>query len=242
MPFKGTGGITERRAAYTIGKRQILFLHGYLSSSKSFYNQLDFFGRDFEVFAPDLKGFGDNAGMSYPYSLNDYVSEVKEYMYSNSIEQPAVVAHSFGARVAIKAQSGDGLFDRLVLCGAAGLKPKFSLKKCARRAAFKMLSPFVPKSRLKGLYSSDYLSLDQIMRKSFNLIVNEHLDGLLENINRPTLLVFGDKDGQTPLYMARKFNRGIRGSRLIVLKGAGHFCFIDMPHTFNREVKEFLLS
>ena len=70
----------------------------------------------------------------------------------------------------------------------------------------------------------------------------EHLDGRLKDIVNPTLLIFGDKDKETPLYMARRLKNGIAGSRLIVIKGAGHFCFIDRPIKFNMEVKEFLLS
>ena len=57
--------------------RQILFLHGYQSFGRSFYHQLDYLSRDFEVFAPDLKGFGQNTPMPIAYSLDDYILEVK---------------------------------------------------------------------------------------------------------------------------------------------------------------------
>ena len=51
-------------------------MHGYQSFGKSFYHQLDYLSKDFEVFAPDLKGFGQNADMLYPYSLDEYILEV----------------------------------------------------------------------------------------------------------------------------------------------------------------------
>ena len=60
-------------------KKQLLFLHGYLADRNSFVYQLKFFERYFEVFAPDLKGFGQNKGMDYPYSLDDYIKEVEEF-------------------------------------------------------------------------------------------------------------------------------------------------------------------
>lgn len=195
------------------------------------------------MFAPDLKGFGANADMPYPYALSDYVNDVKEYMQDRGIIKPMVVAHSFGARVAIKAESEcPGTFSKMVLCGAAGLKPRYSLKRSFKRAAFSALKKFLPREKLKRFYSPDYLALPGVMRESFKLIVSEHLDGALKNISCPVLLVFGDKDGETPLYMAKRLNRGIKGSRLFVIKGAGHFCFTEKPYTFNREVKEFLLS
>ena len=80
------------------------------------------------------------------------------------------------------------------------------------------------------------------MKKSFIKIVNEHLDGYLDKITNPTLLIYGSEDEETPLYMAKRFNKGIKNSRLSVYEGAGHFCFIDKPLKFNLEVKEFLLE
>ena len=56
--------------------------------------------------------------MEYPYSLSDYAEEVREYMQKNGIVKPHVIAHSFGARIAIKLAAEDpGLFDSIVLTG-----------------------------------------------------------------------------------------------------------------------------
>ena len=218
-------------------------MHGYLSSGKSFFKQLDFFSKDFNVFAPDLKGFGDNLDMPYPFSLDDYIEEVKEYVYKMGISRPHVVAHSFGGRIVIKSASEDNnLFDKIVLTGAAGIKPKFSLKKHLKKSAFNLLKKFVKKERLQGFYSKEYLSLSPIMKKSFIKIVNEHLNDKLINIKNSTLIINGDKDNQTPLYTAKILNKNIQNSKLIILKNAGHFAFLDCPYKFNLEVKEFLLS
>lgn len=221
----------------------MLFLHGYLSSGNSFCYQRAFFERDYNVFCPDLKGFGGNLRMEYPYSLSDYVDEVGEYLYKNGLKRPHVVAHSFGGRVVIKGVSEKRLdLSKIVLVGAAGLKPKFSLKKALKKSAFHCLKGFIPKEKLKGFYSSDYLQLPPVMKESFVKIVGEHLDGSLKHIDNDTLIVFGGRDRETPVYMAKRLNKGIKNSRLILLEGAGHFCFIEQPLKFNVEVREFLLS
>lgn len=218
-------------------------MHGYLSCGRSFSYQLKFFARDFAVFAPDLKGFGHNAGMEYPYSLSDYAEEVKEYMSKNGIEKPHVIAHSFGARIAIKlAAENPDLFDALVLTGAAGLKPKRGLIKRVKAIEFAVLKRFVKREKLARFYSPDYLKLDDTMKQSFVKIVNETLDGSLPYIKNKTLVVFGEKDKETPSYMAKRLYKGIKNSRLLFIKDAGHFAFIDKPHTFDTEVREFLLG
>lgn len=226
----------------TKDSKDLLFLHGYLSTYKTFIYQIKYFEKNYNVHAFDLKGFGENTGMPYPYSLDDYVDEVKEYLYKKGVKSPNVVAHSFGARVAVKgACEKYDLFSKMVLTGAAGLKPKPSIKKAIKRAVFNSLKTVVPRENLTKFYSKDYLQLDGVMKESFKLIINENLDGVLCKIQNPTLLIFGRDDKETPLYMARRYNSGIKNSDLVIIKGAGHFAFIDKPHKFNREVEEFLL-
>lgn len=190
-----------------------------------------------------MKGFGENRGMEFPYSLDDYIDELKDYVYKNGLKSPHVVAHSFGARLVLKSAACDkALFDKIVLTGAAGLKPRFSVKKKIKKSCFNFLKIFIPKEKLSRFYSKDYQALDNVMKESFIKIVSEYLDGYLEKIENKTLIVYGDKDKETPLYMAKRLNCGIKNSTVKIIKDAGHFSFIDKPMRFNTEVKEFLLS
>ena len=61
-------------------------------------------------------------------------------------------------------------------------------------------------------------------------------------IENKTLLIYGSLDKETPLYMAKRFNKNIKNSSLFIIKGAGHFCFVEKPDLFNFTVKEFLLK
>jgi pimeloyl-ACP methyl ester carboxylesterase len=80
------------------------------------------------------------------------------------------------------------------------------------------------------------------MQKSFIKIVNEHLDYCLNKIENKTLIINGVNDKETPIYMAKRLNLGIKNSHLILLPNAGHFAFIDRPNLFNMEIGKFLLS
>lgn len=189
-----------------------------------------------------MKGFGENKGMEKAYSLSDYCEDIKTYLKENKIFRPHVIAHSFGVRVAVKLASENAeLFDKIVITGGAGLKPRRNLKYIAKKTAFKIAKPFLSKDKLERFYSKDYLALSPIMRESFIKIVNEHLDERVEKIKNPTLIIHGEKDRETPPYTAKKFHKKIANSKLIFIKGAGHFAFIDDPVKFNWEVKEFLL-
>ncbi len=220
-----------------------MFLHGYLADKRSFSYQIPFFEKYFEVFAPDLKGFGENIGMEYPYSLSDYVEDVREYMDKNGIKKPSVIAHSFGGRVAIKSSRlYPDIFDKIVLTGSAGLKPKPTLKKTFKKICYKAVKPFLKGKKPTLFFSKDYNLLSPVMKQSFCKIVSEHLDDSLKFIHNPTMIVFGKGDKETPVYMAYKLHKEIVDSKLLIIEDAGHFCFIDKPVIFNTEVKEFLLS
>lgn len=216
-------------------------MHGYLSSGDSFAGIKNLLQRDFEVFCPDLKGFGKNADMPYPYSLSDYVSEIGEYIDKNGLRNPHVIGHSFGGRIAIKAAAeSPELFDKIVLCDAAGLKPRFSLRRAVKKARFRAIKRFFPNKKTDKFYSADYLAVTGVMRESFKLIVEENLDGVLDKIENETLIIYGKNDKETPIYMAKRLYRGIKNSEIKIIDGAGHFSFIDKPFTFYGEVKGFL--
>jgi len=55
----------------------------------------------------------------------------------------------------------------------------------------------------------------------------------------PTLLIVGEKDGATPIAMA-KLHEKLAGSRFVTLPGAGHISNMDRPAEFSRALREFL--
>jgi 4,5:9,10-diseco-3-hydroxy-5,9,17-trioxoandrosta-1(10),2-diene-4-oate hydrolase len=67
------------------------------------------------------------------------------------------------------------------------------------------------------------------------------LKAALRRVKRiPILLVWGARDFTVSLKSALKLNRKLRGSELIVLPGAGHAAFEEIPELVNRIVLEWL--
>lgn len=202
-----------------------------------------FFNGIYRCFAPDLAGFGENKDMPFAYSLDDYIVSVKEYMQQNGIVKPDVIAHSFGARIAVKMASLDkDIFGKIIITGGAGLKPKRKFNYFIKKIKFSVLKKFVKREKLKKYYSSDYLALSPIMRESFKKIISEHLDKNAKNVENKVLLVYGEKDTETPLYMAKRYKNYIKNSTLKIIKGEGHFCFLTAFNYFNTLAREFLLD
>ena len=64
--------------------------------------------------------------------------------------------------------------------------------------------------------------------------------GDLQRISVPTLIIQGEHDPFWPPAVAERLQRGIAGSELVVVAGAGHVPHLDDPELFNRTVESFL--
>jgi 3-oxoadipate enol-lactonase len=62
----------------------------------------------------------------------------------------------------------------------------------------------------------------------------------LKEIRVPTLVICGDEDTITPPAEAETLQRGIAGSRLVVIPRAGHLANLEQPEAVNQALREFL--
>lgn len=221
--------------------KPLIFLHGFMCSKEYFASQINYFSRYFKVIAYDLYGFGENLPKDGAYDLSNYANEFYQVAsaYGNRVN---VVAHSFGCRVILKSALEYDIIDKAVLCGVAGLKPAFSVKKFIKRSVYRAIGPFFEKSKAEKLFfSKDYNMLKEPMKQTFKQVTSEYLDAVLPQIKFSTLAVFGDKDDQTPPKIANKMISKIPDCGKYIMKDCGHFCFAERPAEFNNVVREFLL-
>ena len=78
------------------------------------------------------------------------------------------------------------------------------------------------------------------MHKTFINIINEDLTEYLKNITSETLLIWGEKDQDTPLKDAYKMNNLIKESALIIYPNASHYSYLDYPILTNNIINEFI--
>lgn len=217
----------------------LVFLHGYQSKKESFYYQVQYFKRYFRVIAIDMRGFGKAKKLDKPWRVEDYAKEIEEYLKDLGINKCSIIAHSFGGRVAFKLiQRGKVDIISLVLVGGAGMKPRRNLKYLYRVLKYRLCKLFKIKTKKVG--SNEYRALTGVERQTFVNVVNEHFESVAKGIKIPTLLVYGSRDKQTPPYMGRRLRKLIKGSKLYIMKGQGHFCFCIQWALFNNVTHTFL--
>ena len=90
--------------------------------------------------------------------------------------------------------------------------------------------------------SRDYLEASETMRGTFRALIAGNLTDRLPRISASTLLVWGDQDDDTPLWMGKQMEELIPDAGLVVLEGAGHFSYADSPGQFRAVARRFLLE
>ena len=221
------------------GGKTVLLMHGFGADSKAIDCLFYFLkNRGYSVISIDFAGFGQSEEPKCAWSIYDYADSVESLLKQLEIAQIVGVGHSFGGRVGLILASRKVL-SALVIINGAGLKPKRSLLYYARILTYKTAKALKIKWESAG--SKDYKSLSKNMRATFVKVVNEHLDYLLPTIDIPTLILWGDRDMQTPLYMAKRLHKNIKNSTLFVFEG-GHYSYIDSYNDTCLCMENFLCS
>ena len=217
----------------------LLFLHGWGCDMRSFKYFERSFCSNFSILTCDLYGFGKSELPTKDFDVYDYAKNL--YMLVNNFkwDKIVIICHSFGFRLAtILSSCFDLRIDKLIVTGGAGIKPRFNLKIKLKVLLYKMIFKKNIKIRNK-LGSNDFKNSNSNLKNVLVKVVNQHLDYLVKKIFVNTLLIWGNVDKETPLYMAKKINKYITNSKLKIIKG-GHFAYLENKIYFEKICDFFL--
>lgn len=226
----------------------VLLLHGWGSDLKSFAALISLLKTKYRVLAIDYPGFGESDKLKTSFCVDDYCDIVVEFLKKLNIDRVILVGHSYGGRIILKLNNRNDLpfiIEKNVLIDAAGIidkkdivvKIKIVIYKLFKKIFISLPVSSEKKDELvmklrKKLGSSDYGIASKVMQETLVKSVNEDLTYCLDNM-KESLIIWGDRDTVTPVWMAKLMEERIKNSGLVVLKG-GHFSYIDDPNTFSR--------
>ncbi|MBO5414166.1 MAG: alpha/beta hydrolase [Bacilli bacterium] len=230
----------------------ILILPGWGDTRKTFNILINYLKLNHTVYILDYPGFGNSIFPNHDLTIYDYTNIIRDFMKEENIINPIIIAHSFGGRIAtLLTGYYKEKVNKLILIDSAGIKPKKSLFKLMKQYTYKLLKKvkyLLPKRKhniyLKKLFrlfaSTDYKALDNNMYQTFKNVVNEDLKYYYKYIEIPTLIIWGEKDIDTPLKDGYYMNKNITNSSLIVYPDIGHFSYLSYPTLTNQIINKFL--
>src|SRR5664279_2059049 len=231
----------------------VVLLHGWGGQAASMTPLIVALRDTYRVLAFDLPGFGGSSPPPVPWGTPEYAVFVERAVASLGITRATYIGHSFGGRIGIwLAAHAPEAGQAMVLIDAAGIRQSATFRWRLRHLLYKPArtalrlpilgtkGPVLRERLAMRFGSADYRATTGVMRASMVKTVNLDLSECMQAIAAPTLLIWGEKDEATPIADGRKMEQLIKGSRLIVVAGAGHFSYLDSPAFVNAVIGAFL--
>ncbi len=220
-----------------------LLVHGWGASIEllaPLVNRLSRLG--YRCYSFDLPGFGESDEPPESFTIFDYAAFCLAYLDHHQLGAVNFFGHSLGGRIGLILGSDHS--DRiraLALSNSAGIKAEAPLGARLRLRAYqsarqslvrigaKSASESLREKYRRRFGSDDYRNASPIMRQTLIKVVNDDLLEYAKRVAVPTILLWGDKDEDTPLWMGHKLEKAIPDAALIVHAGAGHYAYLDFP-------------
>lgn len=241
------------------GHSPVLLLHGLGANGSSWLPQFSaLLDAGHRVIAPDLRGFGKS---SYPgrTSIADMARDVAELLRVVAGEPVHVAGLSMGGTVALQlALEYPALLRSLTLVNtSARFRPcrldgwvyyllRYSLlylmsQRAQARLVARRTFPLPHQEELRCVFAEQILQANrQGYMAALRAIGCFNVLHRLGEIQTPTLVVTGERDGTVPPAIQRLLSDGIAGARQITIPQGGHAVTADQPDEFNRILLDFL--
>jgi pimeloyl-ACP methyl ester carboxylesterase len=223
--------------------------------------QLPLAARGWRVIVPELRGFGDGAADPPTTSIEDYAADTIDLLDALHVETAVVCGLSMGGYTAFAMfRHAPRYFQALVLADtkSAGDSPEaVAARKSMQQLVREKGQAAVAEALLPKLVGDttrrdqpdviEHLrrqitgnSVESIAGALTALMTRPDSTPTLSSIHCPVQILVGDEDALTPPALSEQMQRGIAGSELVVIRGAGHMSNMEQPQQFNDAVARFL--
>jgi pimeloyl-ACP methyl ester carboxylesterase len=241
----------------------LVLLHGFVGDGGGTWrHQIDGLSDEFTVVAWDAPGSGRSSDPPESFRMPDYADCLAGFVNALGLGRPHVAGLSFGGALALE------LYRRhpttpmtLVLAGAyagwRGSLPPDVVEQRLRQSLQladlppdQLVSTMIPTmfsasasaERVDGFAANVAAFHPAGLRAMARSSAEADLRDVLQRIDVPTLLLYGDQDVRAPLNVADDLHAAIPTSRLVVMTGVGHASSVEAAERFNAEVRAFLRS
>lgn len=234
----------------------VIMLHGFTDSWHSYEMALSHLPASLHVYSISQRGHGNSSKSEQGYDPEDFAGDIAAFMQKQKLKQAVIVGHSMGSTMAqCFALKYPGLVKALVLVGAFSdfKKPAIAdFKKVIDELTDPVDSLFIAefqKSTIVRPIPPDML--EQFIRESQKVPAHvwkgvaagwEKSDfvNALTQFNKPTLLLWGDRDAFCPRTDQDQLHHALKNSRLVVYNGTGHALHWEEPGRFANDLAEFI--
>ena len=227
---------------YGEGKNVVVMLHGWGQNIDMMRPLGDKLKRNNRIIIVDLPGFGKSEEPNEIWSIYDYTNCIHDLLKSLSIDNPILLGHSFGGKIALIYASRYRA-KKLILFGSPFKK---EIKKLSfKTKMLKSLKKVPVLNKLEGfakkhIGSRDYKEASDFMRKILVEHVNLDITEDVKKIKCPTIIVWGTNDNEVPIERAYELEKLIPDSAVIPYEGCTHYAYLERLSQTISVIKSFI--
>lgn len=237
--------------------RPILLLHGGFGDAWIHWKEIiPLLAFDYHIIAPDLPGYGqsDPLGALRVRGMVDWLSGLLDAL---GLDQAVLVGHSFAglfARV-LAAEAPQRVPALILVNGGVIPASPFFAKALAYtpvigRLAFQRIAASTSaRAELTRIFANQDALTDEFAGRAQRN--REALGRLMQGLTVsrvpdarnpliPVLLLWGENDPVTPVWVGENIKKGIPSARMSIIAGCGHMPQIETPDVFATQVQFFL--
>ena len=227
---------------YGKGKKNIVLLHGWGQNIEMMNPIGKKLENDAVITIIDLPGHGESDEPKVALTIEDYCEVVRELLEKLKIDNPILVGHSFGGRIAIVYAAKYDV-EKLILLGAPCIRKEQKIS--FKVKLLKGLKKVPGLNKLEGfakkhIGSRDYRNASEVMRKILVNTVNQDLSEYAKAIPCPTLLIWGDRDTEAPRSEAEELEKIMQDAGLIVYEGGTHYAYLEFIGPLTNVIRTFI--
>jgi len=236
----------------------LLLVHGLGSSILDWQEQIDFFAKDYQVIAIDVRGHGRSGKPAGPYELRQFAEDFIKVLDQLGLVQFHVVGISMGGMIAFElalmapervrsmtvVNSGPAVVarnwrERLALWYRSLLLKITDMRKMGELLAPRLFPGEEHNEKRAQMIERWAANDKKAYSAAYHAIIGWSVYELIHTIQCPTLIVAADKD-YTPVALKQEYMKQIPTAELAVIKDSHHAVTGEKPEEFNRILADFL--
>ena len=236
---------------------------GFISSLSSKLKELG--QTNYNILSLDLPGFGKSDQPTEVWGSLEYSIFLNNFLKKLDIFPDVIICHSFGGAVTVNylnliARAVDNSEDdkgskiKVIMMAPAIVRKKVGLLKIALQKVATTAKNVFLKTGLEQFYnkarpifykfygSADYINSGGIMTKIFLKIITQDTSQLLTKLPNQTLLLWGNKDVQTPIWQAKIIQSKLTNCQFIQYKNVFHAIHLQNQDQSIQDITKFILK
>ena len=244
-------------------KPVMVFAHGLLWSTRMYDKQVAYFKEAYRCITFDFRGQGQSQITTSGYDMDTLTEDTLALLNVLNIDKCHFVGLSMGGFIAqrMAIRYPERLLSLMLIGTSADPEdprtaPRYrkllsAIRWLGMRRVSKKVLPIMfgnsflqDKSRI--VECKEWLAQLQnnhkfgVAKATMGVIERQGIYEQLGHITAPTLIVVGDQDMATPYPKSERIHFAIKGSKLAIIKGAGHTATVEEPKQVNTVISHFL--